>query len=204
MDKGVIVVGAGGHSKNVVAGLQALSLPIAGIVDDDQSRLDTRVLGVAVIGTVNPGTVGGYRGVLAVGSNAERRRLASLLDCEWVTVLHPRAFVDNSAKIGSGTVVMAGAVIQPDVVIGKHAIIGVGATVSHDCVIGDFAHIAPGVNLAGGVVVAEGGFIGVGAAVIPGVRIGAWATVGAGAAVIRDVPDGALALGVPAKVVTRA
>lgn len=44
-------------------------------------------------------------------------------------------------------------------------------------------------------------FIGSKASVMPGVRIGRAAVVGAGSVVTRDVPDGAIAVGIPAKVI---
>ena len=44
-------------------------------------------------------------------------------------------------------------------------------------------------------------WLGVGVIVLSGVRIGKGAVIGAGAVVSRDVPDGAIAMGVPARVV---
>lgn len=50
-------------------------------------------------------------------------------------------------------------------------------------------------------VIEDGAIIGAGAKVLGGVRIGVGARVGANAVVVVDVPDGALAVGVPAKIV---
>ena len=62
------------------------------------------------------------------------------------------------------------------------------------------AHIAPGVAISGAVKVGDLAMMGVGSCAIQGVTIGKGAMVGAGAAVVRDIPDGALAVGVPARV----
>ena len=54
---------------------------------------------------------------------------------------------------------------------------------------------------AEGVRIGEGAWLGAGAKVLDGITVGGGAIVGAGAVVNADVPDGAIAVGVPAKVV---
>ncbi len=201
---GVVVIGAGGHGKVVVATLQAAGVKVAGIYDDDPGRLGDEVLGVPVVGAARElGTATGRPAVLAVGDNRARQRLAAELPLAWVSVVHPSAVVHPSVRLGPGSVVFAGAVVQPDTEIGAHAIVNTGSRIDHDCRIGDFVHVAPGVNLAGGVVIEDGSFIGIGSCAVPGVRVGAWATVGAGAAVVRDVREGTTVVGVPARELAR-
>ncbi len=200
--KHVLVIGAGGHAKVVLSALMEAKADVAGIYDDDPFKLGTEVLGVPVLGAIGElRSVKGVVGVIGVGDNATRRRIAAQLPgTEWLTVVHPMAFVDESASLGLGTVVFAGAVIQPGARIGRHCIINTGATVDHDCVIGDFCHIAPGCNLGGAVTLAEGVFMGIGSVAIQNVSVGAWSTVGAGAAVVTYLPDRVVAVGVPARV----
>jgi acetyltransferase-like isoleucine patch superfamily enzyme len=52
-----------------------------------------------------------------------------------------------------------------------------------------------------GIVVEDGAWLGAGSIITDGVRIGRNAVVGAGAVVTHDVPDGAVAVGIPARVV---
>lgn len=194
----VAVLGGGGHAKVVISTLRSAGYDVWGVLDDDPEKLGESLLGVEVVGRID--ALRGRPAVIGVGSNAARRAIAARLPGQaWVCAVHSTAEVDTSVRLGPGTIVFAGVVVQPDTVIGAHVIVNTGATVDHDCVLGDFVHIAPGCHVAGGVQIGEGAFLGIGSAVIPGIRIGAWATVGAGAVVVEDVPDGVTVVGVPAR-----
>lgn len=123
--------------------------------------------------------------VVAIGDNTIRKREVERLTVEgwrWTFAIHPKSIVAD-VHIGEGTVIMAGAVVQPNAWIGRHVIINTGATVDHDCVIEDYAHIAPGVHLCGNVHVGEGALVGVGSCAVPGAKIPAWSLVKAGSVV---------------------
>jgi len=202
VNKELVVLGAGGHSKVVISTLLELGFKIKGILDDDQNKWGNEVFGIPIIGPLELIRSGNFtQAIVAIGDNRIRKEIVERFEgfCEWVTVVHPFSFVHSSVVIGEGTVVFAGVVIQPDVKIGRHSIINTGVTIDHDCKIGDFVHLAPGVNLAGGVNIEEGAFLGVNSSVIPYKNIGKWTVVGAGAVVIQDVPDFTTVVGVPAK-----
>jgi len=200
--EGVIVVGGGGHAKVVVSTLKAVGTRVEAVFDDRPALWGQKVLGVPVRGPVAElEAAPGLRAVIAVGDNHTRRQLVGRLDLQWVRVVHPHAYVHDSVVLGEGTVVLAGAVIQPDSTIGAHCIVNTAATIDHDCTIGDFVHLAPGVRLAGGVRVSDGVLMGIASTALPNVAIGQSATVGASATVIHDVPPGVVAVGTPARTV---
>lgn len=196
----LVVLGAGGHGKVVVATLEALGRRPDAVYDDDPKTHGTEILGVPVVGALAAlDGSSGVEAVVGIGPNDVRRHVARRRPLRWVSAVHPRAVVHDSVAIGEGTVVFAGAVVQPEAVLGRHVIVNTGATVDHDCEIGDFAHLGPGVHLCGGVTVGAGALLGVGVSVRPGVRIGDGATVGAGAVVVSDVDPEATVTGVPAR-----
>jgi sugar O-acyltransferase (sialic acid O-acetyltransferase NeuD family) len=197
----LIVVGAGGHAKVVVASARAAGFRVMAIVDDARQRWGESRLGVPVSGPTEPVLQDpGAQVVLAIGDNRVRRQLAATARCRFVSVVHPSAIIDATVRLGDGSVVFAGAVIQPDTTIGAHAIVNTGASIDHDCVLGEAVHIAPGTRLAGNVTLGDEVFLGIGTVVIPGVTIGARTTIGAGAVVVRDLPADVVAVGVPARV----
>lgn len=197
---GVLVVGAGGHAKVVVATLRAAGFRVGGIYDDNPSLHGTQILGAPVVGPLKDlKSCAGAAAVIAVGDCRVRSELSGELPLEWVTVVHPAAWVHESVSLGAGTVVFAQAAVQPASRLGCHVIVNTAATVDHDCTVEDFVHIAPGVHLAGNVTVAEGALLGIGAVAAPGTAIGAWSCVGAGGVVTRNIPAKMVAVGCPAR-----
>jgi sugar O-acyltransferase (sialic acid O-acetyltransferase NeuD family) len=201
-DDGIYVVGAGGHGKVIIATLQDAGHRVLGVLDDDPTTWGHSIMGIAILGHSSlleqkPNS----KALLAIGNNRIRRDLARRMPAtQWITVVHPRAYVHSSVTLGAGTVVFAGAVIQPGTTIGEHVIINTAATVDHDCRLGDYVHIAPGVHLAGGVTVGDSVLMGIGSCVIPCIEIGPETVIGAGAAIVNNIPGKVTAFGIPARI----
>lgn len=191
--------GASGHAKVVVDIFKSNNIKIKGFFDDDQSK--QKVDGVDIIGAIEEHTEVYNPCIISIGDNRIRKRVVERLQkALYHRVIHSRAIVAEPEFVGVGTVVMAGAVINPATTVGKHCIINTSASVDHDCQIEDFVHIAPNATLCGGITVGEGSLIGSGATVVPNISIGKWATIGAGTVVISDIPDYATVVGNPGRV----
>jgi len=88
--------------------------------------------------------------------------------------------------------------------------IGCGVQIAPNCAFYPYDHgIAPGqpikqqpLQTKGGITIEDDAWLGFGVIVLDGVRIGKGAVIGAGAVVTRSVPDGAIAAGVPARVIS--
>ena len=87
--------------------------------------------------------------------------------------------------------------------------IGCDVQIAPNCAFYPYDHMfAPGelirkqpLQTKGGISIGDDVWLGFGVIVLDGVRIGKGAVIGAGAVVTRDIPDGAIAFGVPARVV---
>jgi sugar O-acyltransferase (sialic acid O-acetyltransferase NeuD family) len=202
-----VVFGASGHGKVVCDILLASDIAVHGFIDNNSELHEKSVMGLPVLGSedwiINKLKVEPVSVVLGIGKQQDRKNLADKLrkmGAEIITAIHPRATIAASAKLGQGTVIMAGAIVNSDVQMGRGVIINTGAIIEHDGVIGDYAHISPGAVTGGGVQVGSFTHIGLGAIVLPRVSVGSNSLVGAGSVVLKDIPDNVTAYGVPAKI----
>jgi sugar O-acyltransferase (sialic acid O-acetyltransferase NeuD family) len=201
--KYMYLYGAGGHSKVITDILNSLNIQVIGMFDDNPAQAKFKAMeirdGIDSFGSGFPKLDAPL--IISVGDNFRRSQIALAINTTYGKAIHSTAIISNLSSIGSGTVVLHGAIVQAGTKVGKHVLINTAASVDHDNVIGDYAHISPHATLCGHVQVGEGTHIGAGAVVIPSIRIGKWCKVGAGAVVIRDIPDFATAVGNPAKVI---
>lgn len=194
--KQLVIIGAGGHGKVCADIAKKNGYTHILFLDDGP------VPGVA-------GKISEYTAYLntadffvAIGNNAVREKIAKELISQnacLATLIHPFAAVADSAVIGAGTVVVAGAVVNPDAKIGTGVIVNTCASVDHDCVIGDYVHIAAGAHICGTVTVGECTWVGGGATVSNNVSVCADCMIGAGAVMIRSTEEPGTYVGVPAK-----
>jgi len=195
----LVIFGAGGHGRSLAALIQKMGgYDLLGFVDDGIPAGET-VLGLPVLGgrdTLVKLAADGIRlavnGVGGIGNLNARLAVFDLLrqaGFQFPTVIHPTAFIEDSAQLADGVQVFPLAYIGTEVTAGFGTIINTGAIVSHDCQLGQTVNLSPGATLAGGVTVGEGTLIGMRATVNLNVKIGAYALVGNGATVKADVPD---------------
>lgn len=198
----MVIFGASGHGKVILEMLQLRGASGLVIWDDHPKG---KIMGYEV---VRPGDLPKTKSaemVIAVGDNAARKALAQRFSKEfsYVNIVHPGATASQTARLGKGTVVMAGVAINPESIIGEHCIINTSATIDHECQLGDFVHVSPNATLCGQVKVGEGTHVGAGAVVIQNVTIGKWCRIGAGAVILRDVPDHCTVVGNPGRIIKR-
>jgi sugar O-acyltransferase (sialic acid O-acetyltransferase NeuD family) len=202
----LLVYGASGHGKVVADAGRSAGYALAGFIDDSSSKEGQEFFGAPVLTWEhllderrhwNEVVI-----ALGIGDNTDRERCFSLVTSsgwEVVTVAHETSVIAPSARVGVGTVLMAGTVVNPDAVIDRGTILNTGSIVEHDNRIGRFVHLSPNVALGGHVTIGDRTHVGLGAVVLPGVEVGSDVRVGAGAVVTRQVGDGLTVVGVPAR-----
>lgn len=201
MDR-LIIIGAGGQGKVAadVAEKTGSYIEIAFLDDGSLSEC----LGHPVLGKVADAEkyIATHSFFVAIGSAAARRRVTALLTdlgADIATLIHPSAVIGRGVAIGRGSILVAGAVVNPCAEIGESCIINTQSSVDHDCTVGDYVHVSVGAHLTGTVTVGDDCFIGAGAIVKNNTSISAGCTIGAGAVVVKNIEEKGTYVGVPAK-----
>lgn len=195
----ILLLGAGGHARSCIDVIeQEGRYTVGGLVGLPQ-EVGSHVLGYPVLGTDGdlPDLLPRFpRVLIAVGhikSPEARMTLHALLEagsCSLPVIVSPRAYISTHAKVGAGTIVMHGAVINAGANIGRNCIINSRALVEHDAVVGDHCHIATAAVINGDVSIGSGSFIGSNACVRQGIRVAERCLVGMGQLVLSDCTAG--------------
>lgn len=204
----VLVFGTGGQAKVTFDAILRQGAYVAAffVVDDRPVQPGETFLSLPVrhlqdvLGDRSPNAAKNF--IVAIGDNATRRAKQLMMvehGFEPATVVHPTASIGQGCQIGAGTLICAGAIIDPEVEIGAGAIINGGGMIGHESRFGDFTHHGPAALVAGDCRIGELAFVGLGAMVLSRISVGREAFVAAGALVTKNVPDGMMAIGIPAR-----
>jgi sugar O-acyltransferase (sialic acid O-acetyltransferase NeuD family) len=197
----LVIVGASGHGKVIADIAEKIGYTDIVFLDDN---LTVKSCGnYVVVGECKEAV--SYKNadfVVAIGNTKIRRKIQSELmetGLRIVSLIHPDAVIAINVQIGVGTVVMAGAVVNPCTEIGQGCIINTCASVDHDCHIGDYVHVSIGAHVAGTVTIRSDTWIGAGATISNNLEITSGCMVGVGAVVVNDIKEPGTYVGVPAR-----
>ncbi|WP_140937950.1 acetyltransferase [Sphingobacterium lumbrici] len=115
------------------------------------------------------------------------------------TFVHSSVYVDESVKIGKGSVIYPGCLLDQHVEIGDNVLMNISGTVAHDSIIGNHCFLSPSMAIAGFVNVDEQCVVGINATVIDNISIVAQTQIGGGTVVIKDIEQSGLYVGNPAR-----
>lgn len=207
--KKIIIIGASGHAKVIIDIIELEGkYEIFGLVDSFK-EIDSKIFNYSVIGTekdipklINEHNV--YGGIIAIGDNFTRmsmfQEISSYnINFKFIKAIHPSAIIGKDVKIGDGSCIMAGVVLNSDAKIGKQCIVNTKSSIGHEVKVKDFSSISPGVTIGGLTEISKCSAISIGATILEGIKIGKHTVVGASSMVNKDIGDNKLVYGIPAK-----
>jgi sugar O-acyltransferase (sialic acid O-acetyltransferase NeuD family) len=211
MIEDLVVVGAGGNSRNIVLLVEDINQVeprwnLLGYLDDDPAIRGRTVGGYPVLGPLALcGSFPACKFIIGVANYKNRLVRKAIVERmgfgpeRFATLVHPSASVSRNATVGAGTVIFQYVVVGSNVAIGSHVVISQLSTIGHDSQVDDYVTAAAGVLVSGSVRVGTGAYLGTGCHIIQEVSIGEDALAGIGSVVLRDVPPHTTVLGNPAK-----
>lgn len=90
--------------------------------------------------------------IVAIGNPKSREKVQKQLGdagLQITTLIHPKAVIADNVEISEGTVIMAGAVVNPDSKIGVGAVVSNNLKICEDCMIGDGAVVVKDIEKSG-------------------------------------------------------
>lgn len=206
--KKLILVGGGAFSRELINWVEDIKdigekIEIVGFLDSSKDALSGFGYNLEYLGNIeNYHPAPDEYLLMAIGDPNSKNMLFQKLKgigASFYTLIHPKAVVARTAKLGEGVVVCPNAFVSADAIVGDLVAINGCASVGHDAKVGAFSTLSSHVDLTGWVKVGERVFFGSGARVIPKVRVGSGARVGAGAVVMMHVPENATVYTSPAR-----
>ena len=140
-----------------------------------------------------------YKFIIGIGDVFLRKEINDKYKLNYITLIHPSSYISNNVKIGKGTLVCAGAIIQTHSNIGDHCIINTKSSVDHHCLLGNFINISPGCTLCSSIKIDNLVFIGASTTIIPEINIGENSIIGAGSLVLKNIKKNRKCYGSPCK-----
>lgn len=200
-----ILVGGGGFGRELydwfTPGLVERGDRFVGYLDDNDAPMAPfgrllPQLGPITGGKPNPEA----RLVMAIGDPGGKAAVAQALGADaFATLVHPRAWVSASARLGRGCVIGPFADVSAEAVAGDFVGLNAYASIGHDARVGDYSTLSGYVDLMGGVTVGARAFLGSGSRVLPGLSIGDNCVIGAGAVMVRGAPADTTYYAAPAR-----
>lgn len=143
-----------------------------------------------------------YEVLVAIGNPLDRYNVVNRLpkETKYFSFIHPSAIIlDDSIKIGEGSIICAGSILTTNIKIGKHTHINLQTTIGHDCVIGDFFTTAPGAKISGNCKIGNRVYIGTNVSIREKILICDDVTVGLGSGVVKNILESGTYVGCPVK-----
>lgn len=198
------IIGAGSVGGHIASNWDDYNIPynLKGFLDDDTEKHHKEFCGIPVIGGLEV-LKGNPKSSLIIGLAFPSIKL-KLLDriqrlgvFNFPTLISPNAWVSNRVKIGQGSILYPGAMVNYGSTIGDFVVANMNCAFGHDVKIGNYSSFAPGVNLGGFTEIGEGVEMGIGSSTKQFIKIGHYAEVGGQTMVITDVEDNSKVVGVP-------
>ena len=192
----IILIGAGGHAVSCIDVIESTKkYEIYGLIDNFRKNFIKvgkkryKIFNEKLISRkLNNKT---KNVLICLGFNLEKRQKLFFkykkMGFKFPVIQSSKSYVSQFSRVGEGTIIMHGAIINANATIGANCIINSKSLVEHDVKIGDSSHISTASVVNGHSVVGKNCFLGSNSTVIQSIKIKNNSFVKAGSLVKKDV-----------------
>lgn len=207
--KDLIIIGASGFGRDIYnmatecIGYQK-EYVIKGFLDDNKNALESFGNYPPIVNSIKDYIVEENDVfICALGDVKTKKSIIHLIlkkGGKFISLVHPTANVDRSAKIGVGCIILQNAFIGAGSIIGDFILIQVSTVIGHDVKIGNYSRIDCLAVCTGGAIIEDEVTIHTAAVINQQVIVGKGSCVGAGSFAIRRVKENSTVFGNPATI----
>lgn len=210
MNKKLLIIGSGGHAKSIMNSvLKNKENEIIGFIDEYKKNKQ-EINGIKVIGKIKDiqKIIEKYTKcyfIVGIGDNFLRKKVFNQIIKSKIKNLKPISIIDKDSiisplsKIGKGSFIAPGVIIQTHSKIGKCSIINTGTIIDHDNHIMNYASTAPGCVTGGSVTIGNLSHLALKVVVKNKISIGANTIIGSNSYVNKNCKSNSIYFGNPAE-----
>lgn len=117
----------------------------------------------------------------------------------FASYIHPTCYIDNTAKIGRGVIILPRCMIDMQSIIQDNVFVYSGSVIGHNSIVGFNSILSLSVTTGGFVNIGHSCFIGLGCSIRDHIKIADNSFVGAASNVVKDIIKSGVYIGNPAK-----
>jgi sugar O-acyltransferase (sialic acid O-acetyltransferase NeuD family) len=197
----IIIIGGGGHAAELDEYIRysnrtgVSDIELVGVIDDNPRAYDNYSFNGPFLGGISEHEIRQDVQYLVGIANLKYRAPIThrFIDAgaEFMTLIHPSAYISESAEIRRGSVIAPNVNLGPQTRVGQFNMINARCSIGHDTVLGDFNFLSPNVCFSGGTTIGDGNLFGINSATIPGVQVGSRNKIMAGMILDKNIEDDA-------------
>jgi sugar O-acyltransferase (sialic acid O-acetyltransferase NeuD family) len=195
----IIIIGAKGGCKMVIEAIRSTNhFTIKGIIDTEIKAGEV-ILGVPVLGNESQLETlydQGYRNIVISFTSLndlvireEKYLYFKKMGFSFPNIVHCRATVEPSVKMGEGNIILANSMLGSDVLMGNVNFVNTGAMICHDTEVNQNNHFAPNAVLAGRIKVGRNNIFGMCSTTYFDIKVGNGNIINNGVNVFNNIAD---------------
>jgi len=210
MKKEIYLFGVGNYTEVIIELAMDCGYEVKGLYHYDNLRTGEENLGIPIIGSTEELFKTSIKNInfgVTVGDNRLRQEIAQQIRKKGgltPTLIHPRAYVSQSAEIGEGCFIHLNSKVSTQCKLGDDCVVDFSCLVGHHAVLGNASYLSSAATVGSYCSIGERVLMGMNSLLLPlRLKLGKDCIVGGKANVTKSFGDGNVLIGNPARILKK-